>query len=569
MSAPSKDLLVGPDPDAWKLFVFRKSRDLLSTLSLIEQLRAEIESLTGGGTSAIDALVRAGEIETGLADASSPAAVRMAALVDLLAAAVCASSFDRHRLLQSLQEVAVQDGVARHIHCSHPEGFSYYGLNPLDFADLARNMHHQLRPNVAVIGIRSIGSTLGAVIAASLRGCFKRVDRITVRPQGEPYLRTVTFDGAQSQWIATGLQQQADFVVADEGPGFSGSTFLSVAKALAGLGVPASRIVLMGSRPFSQRAGADDGEAWDRFGTYTIDYGRHVPEGAGRSLGDGAWRELLYQSHSQWPACWVEQERIKHLSRDDSLFLKFEGFGRYGELSRRQAANLADAGFSSRLLGFNDGFAKYEFVRGRPLTNQDLNGALLSRMAAYCAFRVKHCAAANPNPAMLHDMVRVNLNVEFDLEAPTFDLPLERPVYADCRMLAHEWLRTVGGRVLKTDSVGHGEGHQLPGPVDIAWDLAGTILEWKLSSTETEFFLEEYRHLSGDDAAARVRQYMLPYAVSRMAHCRMAAAAMKSRDEAKHLHRLYKHYAQQVKVILEYRPKRLKGVSKVPHACEL
>ena len=551
MSAPSKDLLVGPDRDAWKLFVFRKSRDLLPTLSLIELLRAEIESLSGGGASAIDALVRAGEIETGLADASSPAAIPMAAVVDLLAAAVCANSFDRQRLLQSLQEIAVQDGLARHIRCSHPEGFSYYGLNPLDFVDLARNMHHQLRPNVAVIGIRSIGSTLGAVIAASFRGCSKRVDRITVRPQGEPYQRTVTFDGAQSQWIATGLQQQADFVVADEGPGFSGSTFLSVAKALAGLGVPASSIVLMGSRPFSQRAGMDDCKAWDQFRTYTIDYGRHTPEGAGRSLGDGAWRELLYQSPSQWPACWVEQERIKHLSHDDSLFLKFEGFGRYGDLSRHQAASLAGAGFSPRLMGFDDGFALYEFVDGRPLTHHDLNGALLSRMAAYCAFRVKHFAAPNPNPAILHDMMRVNLNVEFDLETPAFDVPLERPVYPDCRMPPHEWLLTTRGRVLKTDSVGHGEGHQLPGPVDIAWDLAGTIVEWKLSSTETQFFLQQYRRLSGDSAAGRAQQYLLPYSVSRMAHCRMAAASVKSRDEARHLHRLYNHYAQQVKVILE------------------
>jgi hypothetical protein len=268
----------------------------------------------------------------------------------------------------------------------------------------------------------------------------------------------------------------------------------------------------------------------------------------------------------------VEQERIKHLSDDAILFLKFEGFGRYGDLSRRQAAKLAEAGLSPRVLGFDNGFARYEFVHGRPLTHQDLSGALLSRMAAYCAFRVKHFAAPNPSPAMLHEMMRVNLrvlfNVEFDLEEPTSDLPLERPVYPDCRMLPHEWLLTTDGRILKTDSVGHGEGHQLPGPTDIAWDLAGTILDWKLSSMETEFFLEEYRRLSGDNAAGRALQYLLPYSVSRMAHCRMAAAAVKSRDEAWHLHRLYKHYAQQVKVILEHRVKQLKPVSRMPQACE-
>jgi hypothetical protein len=98
--------------------------------------------------------------------------------------------------------------------------------------------------------------------------------------------------------------------------------------------------------------------------------------------------------------------------------------------------------------------------------------------------------------------------------------------------------------------------------------LAGTILEWKLSSRETEFFLEEYRRLSGDNAAGRAQQYLLPYSVSRMAHCRMAAASMKSSNETGNLRRLYKHYAQQVKVILEYGPESLEHLSRMPQARE-
>src|SRR5260370_32724384 len=56
----SKNLLVAPhavdrDEDAWKLYVFRKSRHLLSTRSLLQQLRAELHCLGAGpGPQAIE-----------------------------------------------------------------------------------------------------------------------------------------------------------------------------------------------------------------------------------------------------------------------------------------------------------------------------------------------------------------------------------------------------------------------------------------------------------------------------------------------------------------------------------
>lgn len=539
------------DPGAWKLFVFRKSRDPLSTTSLLRELRTEIESLTDRADSAIDALVRAGEIETGLADANSPVASRVAQVVDQLAAAACGGSLARAQVLRRLEEAAGAEHLPQQVRCAHPEGFSYYGLHPLDFADLAGRVSRDLNSHVQVIGIRSVGSTLGAVVTAALQTCGKSVDRITVRPEGEPYQRRTAFDSAQLGWIAGGLQRRADFVIVDEGPGFSGSTLLSVARALGQAGVPASSIVLMGSRPFLSRSGRGHDDGWSRFRSYVIDYGKHVPQGAGRSLGDGAWRELLYPSPSQWPPCWIEQERIKHLSQDSQVFFKFEGFGRYGRLSRQHASALADAGFSPPILRFENGFGCYQFVPGKPLIHQDVSGALLSRIAAYCAFRVKHFPAANPNVDRLQDMMQVNLGVEFGFPDVSFSLPVEKPVYPDCSMSPHEWLLAADGETLKADAVGHAEGHQLPGPTDIVWDLAGTILEWKLSSAEAEFFLEEYQRFSGDHAVVRIRQYLLAYAIFRMARCRMAAAATGRRREARYLRLLYKEYSQQVKEMLE------------------
>src|SRR5262249_21659398 len=200
------------------------------------------------------------------------------------------------------------------IRCSHPEGFSYYGLNPLDFADLAKSMVSGLCLPVAVIGIRSVGPTLAAMVSAVLRNAGLSAGRITVRPEGEPYHRTTRFTSEQENWLRSCLEKGGDFVIVDEGPGFSGSTFLSVACALENLGVPGPRIVLMGSRPFATR-NRDNGETaeWNRFRRYTIQYASHAPAGSAQYLSEGAWRRIVYSHPRDWPACWVEQERIKHL----------------------------------------------------------------------------------------------------------------------------------------------------------------------------------------------------------------------------------------------------------------
>lgn len=561
MSVDSEELsaansLAGADAAAWNLFVFRKSREPLATRHLIQSLQEEIRRLVerAGSPSPIDALVRAGEIETGLEDAGSPAASSVAAVADQLAGLACAGDSWHSASLFALLPLLNQLDVPATIICSHPEGFSYYGLNPLDFADLASRIAPELPARVAVIGIRSVGSTLGAIVAAQLRLRGIHADRITVRPGGEPYRRQTTFTSAQQAWVGLRLDERCDFVVVDEGPGFSGSTFLSVACALEEIGVPHTRIVLMGSRPFPGHvAGAKQARQWKRLRSCLIDYAAHAPAGADRSLGDGAWRELLYPSRWHWPACWLEQERIKHASSDGKTFFKFEGFGRFGELAREQAEQLGQAGFCPRWLGFEQGYGCSEFIAGRPLVEGDLSEALLKRMAAYSAFRLACFPAPVSNVKMLALMARQNLEVEFGGKLGDFrlDIPLERPVYPDCRMLPHEWLMTPNSQVLKTDAVGHAEGHQLPGPADIAWDLAGAIVEWNLPAAAEDLLLDEYRRLSGDPVGKRVRPYVVLYSIFRMAQCRMSSVSMATRREARYLRRQYEALARRVATLLE------------------
>ena len=122
----------------------------------------------------------------------------------------------------------------------------------------------------------------------------------------------------------------------------------------------------------------------------------------------------------------------------------------------------------------------------------------------------------------------------FDLSV---DLRLERPVIADGRMQPHEWLLSTESKVLKADSGSHGDDHFFPGPTDIAWDLAGAIVEWKMDDQQAAEFLNIYRHASGDDANARIDGFMRAYAVFRLAYCLMAANAMQGSDEHLRLQR--------------------------------
>jgi hypothetical protein len=547
---PGNDALPSPDLDAWKLFVFRKSRQELSTRKLIAELAAELRLSNFRQAAIPDALVRAGELESGLADLNAPETASMAAIVDGIADVACGYSppSTLAALVQKLEQIS---GPA-HIKCSHPEGFSYYGLHPLQLVPTTLSAQNKLRGLVALIGIRSVGPSLSAVVGSVLRSTGKDVSRITVRPEGEPYRRTLEFNREQAEWIQEKLQGGADFIIVDEGPGFSGSTFLSVVRALCQSGVPSSSIVLLGTRPFgSIMSGAAQTSEWSGLRSYTSPYGSWLPADANLYMGNGLWRDKLYKDRSEWPDCWTEMERAKYLTADGCELLKFEGFGRYGQLVREHSSTLAQAKFSPALERFDNGYAHYRFVNGRPLDRRDLTCGLLSRMAAYCAFRAKHFPAPAANTTTIENMMWVNLDVEFGLPKKIKSIPVERPVYPDCRMMPHEWLQTGAWQVLKTDAAGHAEGHQIPGPVDVAWDLAGAIAEWRLSSAEADIFLDEYRKRSGDDARNRIQIYLLVYSIFRMAYCRMAAASLASFREAKYLRIQYQWYSWRVKRFLD------------------
>src|SRR5207302_6890178 len=120
----------------------------------------------------------------------------------------------------------------------------------------------------------------------------------------------------------------------------------------------------------------------------------------------------------------------------------------------------------------------------------------------------------------LQQMAEHNLK-ELQFEMPV-NLAMVHPVLPDARMAPHKWLLTASGQMLKTDSGSHGDDHFFPGVTDIAWDLAGAIVEWKMEQDQAKIFLELYRQSSGDNVVPRITEFIKAYSVFRSAYCVMA-----------------------------------------------
>lgn len=512
---------------SFNLLVFREGRKTVSGRTLQHALLQQLSR--GGQDGVLSALLYAGELECAIAD-QGRATQPWAAATDALAAAlVAAESFH-----VSIQQLRILEAAAppEELTLSTPEGFAYYALHPLAFSDVLAKLG-SLPARAIVLGIRSIGVTLSAVFAAALRKHGCQVERFSIRPMGHPYDRYAEFDAGQLQIVNKGISSGAAFFVVDEGPGISGSSFLSVGEALVKAGVAHEKITLICSyEPRVDLLHAPDAsQRWRKFHWVAVPGELRLPSRAQVYIGGGDWRSLFLRNENCWPASWVNFERVKYLSsgRDDPRFFKFLGFGHYGRQVAERESTIAAAGFGPEPRIECHGFASYPLLAGRPMLATDLSESVLARLAAYCAFRAQAFRTDAADLRTLHEMAEHNFQ-ELRFEGPPA-LELERPALVDGRMQPHEWILTTDGQMMKTDSGIHGDDHFLPGATDIAWDLAGSIIEWKMNAPDTDAFLKMYHRASGDDARKRIQGYLKAYTVFRCAWCLMAANALQGSQE--------------------------------------
>ncbi|WP_394824227.1 hypothetical protein [Pendulispora albinea] len=435
------------------------------------------------------------------------------------------------------------------VHARALEGYAHYALYPETYfiaADRAQRVH---TGPWSVIGIRSIGVSLAACVAAALNTSL--TDVFSVRPVGHPFARTLELDPALAERILDGRDRRA-YAIVDEGPGLSGSSFGSVSDWLEDR--RASRIHFFPSHAgdIGPQGSARHRARWARCARHMADFdaifGPHAPpsirfanwfpalrEPAAGTLGGadpsahwqdlsgGAWRAHRFDRESDWPPCIAMRERRKFLVRpggSDSAshsadagsegkawLLRFAGLGHYGEAAMERARALTAAGLIPPATAFRHGFIASEWLaRYIPLPAAASRGrqidraALLDAVARHLSFLSRTYPAPDApgaRPPQLLEMLVCNLrealgdelardaHARWAAHLPELDAH-HTPVRSDNKMHAWEWLIDPAGHILKTDALDHHAAHDLIGAQDIGWDMAAARVELDLSDTEYE-----------------------------------------------------------------------------------
>ncbi|WP_046862201.1 hypothetical protein [Microvirga massiliensis] len=412
------------------------------------------------------------------------------------------------------------------------EGYSFYALYPEGYAEAA--FRSGLPPQTRIIGIRSIGTGLAAIVAAALGAPAPW----TVRPKGHPFRREIAVDRELSRAVMA--ERDHLFAVVDEGPGLSGSSFGAVIDWLEACGVERRRIHVFPGHAgdLGPQAHAAHRERWATLPRHVVSFEELVLQGANQAhrlsrwledlvgepaagaledISGGAWRARRYRHEAYWPASNIQQERRKFLfSTGSETFLgRFVGLGESGAAALRRAVSLSQAGFTPPVLGLVHGFLVERWLDGEGLDASDAPASdtdrqdLIIRIADYLAFRACHLPASEDSGASLpelYEMAMRNAGLALGPEAsgalaallPEPEcLPGLRRVATDNRLMLHEWIRLTGGALLKTDGVDHCAAHDLIGCQDVAWDIAGAAEELDLSPAEAEMLRTMVEHRTG------------------------------------------------------------------------
>ncbi|HVX40879.1 MAG TPA: hypothetical protein VHB25_15020 [Gemmatimonadaceae bacterium] len=548
-----------------------------------ESLAAAVESQPGYD-AAVELLITAGELESavldtmehdvdediasGLRDLSLTAA-RILAAVDASGRSRATSLCRGMRAMLRVVRRELADALVRR---RVPEGFAYYALYPEAYAAATRAYLAERQPRRAtVIGIRSIGSSLSAVVACELARRAPDLDVVTftVRPHGHPFDRVTAFSPAAERRIRSRVD--GDFIVVDEGPGLSGSTFASVADALGALGIADERISFMPSwrADPAQLRSARSRARWPRHRCYVSSFdavwddGRRIAAQWNAHLvadwSGGSWREQY--PAGERPVANPQHEQRKYLARRDSelLVLKFVGLGQYGRRRAQLADALAEAGHAPATHGFRRGFLATSFVAGAPLTRDALDAGVLARLGEYVAFR-RSLAVARRGASCSDLLEMIDVNVADELE----HFPIaretvsrladrmhgERAVAQDGRMLPHEWIIAPTGLV-KIDGVAHHDDHFLPGPQPAIWDIAGVRAELELSPDETRAVLDAFVHRAHEsDVAQRLPFYDVAYLALRIGYARLSAESCVDTADGARWSEAESRYRQRLRQVL-------------------
>ena len=453
----------------------------------------------------VGALIDAGQLLQGVADAGLPGEQPLDVFLHRLAHCVVRSwdsGFCDVGDLPALPSLDRQEPIELRV----PEGFAFYAVYPEAYIDAARRLTLSAPPRV--IGIRSIGTTLGAVVAAALDSR----PAISVRPFGHPFARQVELPPEL-------LEPDAHYVIVDEGPGLSGSSFGGVADWLQSQGVPLDRIAFLPShgKDVGPQASSAHRRRWSEAQRIAADFGGRLDE-----LARG------------WAA-----ERI---GPNDSC--RFVGLGAIGERKLGMARALHSAGFMRAPIALVHGFL---VERGgddaEPLAPDEKPVAELGRYIAARAqlFSAKELYGAGT--ALLSEMCRRNISLALgegfaSPDGEELELRVHR-TWTDNRLDRRNWLRTSQGRLIKLQAVD--QGHNLVGCQDPAWDVAGAIAEFDLDGEQADALSRTIERCGRRVDRELLAFYRVAYAAFRLGEAMLAQSAEAERYASMLRNLLHQH----------------------------
>jgi hypothetical protein len=578
---------------------------------LLAELVAELRTHARGAGGGLDELRRlvmaAGCAEQAVADSEHlHSALRAAAegVTDAAAELFCAAwagpglpggGAQAWRRLDESTRVLARHAGSASVRVRTPEGFAFYGLYPEQHcaaAEVWSSAHAgAAERRVLVVGVRSIGTTLSAVVRAALAARGWDAQRQTVRPGGPTTARTTRLEALPppGSWS----------LVVDEGPGVSGSSMAAVAAALAERGVASDRIAFLpshGGEPGSM-ASAATRSCWARSARHVV-----APDElrwAGRPLagvladatedriapgssvcriddiGGGRWREVLGGPPREWPAIAVLFERAKYravLSDGRSLVWKFAGI--QDELVHDALRERAARGLCAAPHGIAHGFVAVPWVEGTPLSAADG-----PRLVAAIAGHIAAVAGPPPDPHVgAQSLERLIEMLYWNVWEGLGPVQAERAsawsaralaaggwsppaIYGDGRMGPAEWRRVQDGRVRKVVGAGRERDHTVVGEQSVAWDVAGAIVEWDLTDVAGERLRRAVARALGRPLAVEaVRFHELAYAAFRLGLLTLARQVCAGdRAEAERSERAVARYRERVARLLAQPPRAPAG----------
>ena len=499
----------------------RESKEDAATIVKEIGKRLDQCSASGPGLSRHQALVaafvRAAELVQSIADAQfhhigadeiSEHQERGNTVLWLLAAAIrqsWSSGFVAPLVLRPEIQTHLQAlSLAGSVTTKQAEGYAFYAIYPEAYLQAAQ--FSGLGGDTMVIGIRSIGAGLAALVAAAIGA----PPAVTVRPIGHPFDRKLALGEKLSQNL---LAHQGPFAIADEGPGLSGSSFNSVADWLTERGVDESRIYFFPSHAggLGQAAQQRHRQRWSGAKRHVVGFdellvgttnpahqlANWVSELIGplevplQDLSGGAWRGEN-PSLADFPADpALERRKFLASGREGQWLVKFAGIGGNGEAKLNLAHRLADAGFAPRPAGLCHGFLVMAWLTNEAAPNETVPR---DRVLDYLAFRASlPPLGSGAGLGELFNMAQYNIGqrcgpaaaelVKKALGDPARFMPV--PCCTDNRTHSWEWVKTAAGW-FKLDGLDHHASHDLVGCQDIAWDLAGAAVELGLSQAERD-----------------------------------------------------------------------------------